>query len=396
MRILRKKSAKNKNLIVLDIGSQFLKAMVLEVDKERKKGILHSWAKEETSADLNDIYPVCQKVITKAEKKANIKGEQLFLGVNCEVAQGNSTTFCYRREKPKQKIDSTELKYFVQKIQWKAFDKIRKTLALETGLLETEAKLVNASIVDIKIDNSSVANPLGFQGEVLCLTIFNTYTSSECLEKLTKLASQLELELIGISPGSYALFDCLDFKNLTDKSVLIIDVGGKITEVGLIKNKGEIIGTKSFNLGGQVFTKTIADFLELERDEAEMIKIKYAKGELSSKAKKKLQKLLSSNISSWSGGIKIILDEFLRKYKSSPKETFLCGGGSKLPGIKEALKEKNDLQVKSISPRVIIRVENKTKLDNIPCLALAELALKPLEATMFSSTLKRVMRLIQE
>ncbi len=396
MRILKKKSAKNKNLIVLDIGTQFLKAIVLEVDKERKKGILHSWAKERISADLNNIYPICQKAITKAEKKANIKGEELFLGVNCEIAQGVGTTFCFKREKPKRKIDSTELKYLVQKVQWKAFDKIRKSFALETGLSETKAKLVNANIIDIKIDNSSVANPLGFQGEILCLTIFNTYTSSDCLEKLIKLADQLELELIGISPSFYALFNCFDLENQTDKNALIIDVGGKITEVGLIKNGGETIRTKSFNLGGQVFTRTIADFLELKRNEAEIIKIKYAKGELSSKAKKKLQKLLSSSISSWLSGIKVVLDDFSKKHKSLPLKIFLCGGGSKLPGIKEALKKKSNFQVKSISPQIIIKVENRTKLDNIPCLALADLALKSSETTMFSSTLKRVMRLIQE
>lgn len=391
-----KKSSTSKNLIILDIGTQFLKALALEIDRDDRAGILHDWVREKTTNDLEKLYPVCKKAIDKLKKKTGIKGKQLFLGINCGIAQSVSTTFCFKRENPQQKIDSTELKNLVQKAQWKAFDRIRKVFALETGLLETDTKLINANIISIKVDDKKTANPLGFQGKTICLSIFNTYTSSHCLEKLTKLISRLGLELIGINSPSYALFNCLDLNDSSNKDVLIIDIGGKITEIGLIKNKGEVIEAKSFNLGGQAFTKTIADFLGLERNEAEAIKIKYSKGGVGSDAKRKLQKLLASDISSWLAGVIIVLDDFLKKHKTLPSKILLCGGGSNLPGIKKALKQRGDFQIKLISPKEIIKIENKTKLDNIPCLALAELASKSIKETEFSPILKRVIKLIQE
>lgn len=378
---------KGKNLVVLDIGTGFLKALFLEVDMVEEKGILRNWVREEIVNDWNKLYLICEKAITELEKKTGLKAEQVFLGINAEILKGISTSFCYKRENYKEKIDLPELKYLVQKNQTKALDKIRKQFASETELSEAEARLVNAHIVNIKIDNNSLPNPIGFEGEKICLSIFNTYTGANLLDKLMRLASHLELELLGISSLSYALFHCLDLDNLSDGNILIIDVGTKITELTLIKNKGEAVETRSFSLGGEIFTKILAEFLELENQEAERVKIKYSKGEVSSSAKKKINKLFSSSISSWGAGVKVILDEFLRKHKSLPAKIFLCGGGSNLPGIKKFLKKPENFKIN--------KIENKTKLQEIPCLALANLALDSFETTEFSSVLKRVIRLIQ-
>jgi cell division ATPase FtsA len=395
MRIF-KKDLGNKNLIVLDIGSQFLKALLLEIDKEEERGILQSWTREKIVDDLKELYSVCQKAINKIEEKTGVRAGEIFLGVSGKIIKGTSTDFCYRRENPKQKIDLAELKYLVQKVQWKAFDKIRKIFALETGLSEAKVKLVNAHIINIKIDNNTVANPLGFQGENLCLSVFNSYTSVEWLETLAELSSRLGLKWLGVNSSSYALFHSLDLESLSNEDSLIIDIGGKITDATLVKGKGDTVEIKSFNLGGELFTRTISDFLELGADEAETIKVKYSKGEVSSEARKKLGKLLSPDISSWLGGIKVILDEFSKKYKSSPRRVFLCGGGSNLPGIKEVIEKKGSFDINFILPREFIKIKNKTKFQDIPSLALAVLALESPEATEFSFTLKRIMRLIQE
>ena len=149
-------------------------------------------------------------------------------------------------------------------------------------------------------------------------------------------------------------------------------------------------------MGGQVFTKTLADFLGLELDDAEIVKIKYAKGGVGSGAKRKIENLFAPNISSWLGGVKVVLREFFKKYRAIPKQIFLCGGGGDLPEIKKVLEKEGGFQVISILPREIARIENKTRFQNIPCLALAHLALELPKDNLFSPTLKRVVRLTQE
>lgn len=381
-----------RNLIVLDIGTQFLKALFLEVDTEREKGILRNWVKEKIEDDLKKLYSVCQKSINKLEKKTGIKAEQIFLGISRGIVRGTSTTLCYKREKPNQKIDLPELKHLIQKVQWKGFDKIRKKFALETNFPETEVRLVSASIVNIKVDNITIANPLGFQGKNICLTIFNAYTALRWLDVLAKLSSKLGLEWIGLNCPSYALFHCLE----ADEDVLIIDFGGKITEITLIKNKGELIETRDFDLGGYLFTRTLADFLEIGPDEAETVKLKYSRGEVSFKAERKIEKLFNPRISSWFAGVKIVLEEFLKEHKSLPRKIFLCGGSSKLPGIKRSLEKEGKFKIQFLLPREIDKIENRTRLEDVSCLALANLAIETSGKDEFSASLKRAVKLIQE
>ena len=50
---LFKKDFKNKNLIVLDIGTQFIKALMMEVDKNKAKGIIYAWTKESFCDEKN-------------------------------------------------------------------------------------------------------------------------------------------------------------------------------------------------------------------------------------------------------------------------------------------------------------------------------------------------------
>lgn len=391
MGIWKRNLENKKNVVVLDIGSQFLKAVLMEIDKKEGKGIVLGWAKEPLQKNLEES---CKKIIEKAEKSAKTKAEQIFLGMSSDFIKGISATLCYRRENPKQKIDLPELKFLVQKVQWRAFDNIRKAFALETNLPDTDVRLINANIVSIKIDESPIHDPLGFEGESFCLTIFNNYTSIEKLKEILFLISRLNLELTGINSVPYAICDCLNSES-QNKDFILIDVGGKTTEITLARKHGETIDTDNFCLGGNLFSKTLADFLEVGANEAEIIKIKYSKGEVSAEAKKKIEKILSPNISCWANGVKVLLDEFSKKYGALPKKVFLCGEASFLPGIKEIL-EKKGLKPDFVLPIEIVKIQNKTKFQEISCLALANLSLEFPENNLFAPILKRVIRLIQD
>jgi len=389
-----KKDFKNF-LIVLDIGSQFVKALLLETNEEEKRGTLLGWAREKSFNDFEKLFLSCRKAIDRIERKTGIHAGEIFLGLGGDLLRGASTTFCYKRENPKEKIDLPELKNLVQKTQWRAYDKLRKDFSAETGLAETEMRLVNACVVDISIDGTHVPNPIGFEGENISLTIFNNYASREALEDFMRLSSELNLKLRGVNSQSYALFHGLEIGNHKEDEVIIIDVGGKVTDVILVKDKGGVIDIKSFNLGGHLFTRTLSEFLGLTIEDAEIVKTKYSKGEVSISAKEKLEKLFHPNTSSWFSGIKVVLEEFFKNYNSAPNNVLLCGGGSLLPVMEEILKKKGKFKTRLVSPKEIVKIKNKTKFQDVSSLALAALALDSSEANEFSSILKRAIRLVQ-
>lgn len=79
-----------KSVIVLDIGTQFVKGLILETSKNGNKGIIKAWTKE---PDSGNTIPACQKAIKNLKKKSGIKSEEVFLGIGSNFLKGKTTSF---------------------------------------------------------------------------------------------------------------------------------------------------------------------------------------------------------------------------------------------------------------------------------------------------------------
>jgi cell division ATPase FtsA len=368
-----------KSIIVLDIGTQFVKGLIFEIKKDGKEKIFRAAVDKSNS---EDIFLSCQKAIKILKKKSGIKPEEIFLGIGNDILKGRTTTLCYKRENPNQKFDLAELKYLIQKIEWKALDTIRKEFVLETEFKDTDARLIDAFVLDIKIDGRSIVNPIGMNGQQICLSVYNTYIASKNLEEMRKLLGAIKLKSVGFIPVPYALFSYLDLEKSQKGDALIIDIGAKTTEITLIENGGEVIETRSFHLGGQALTRVLADFLGMKPSEAEAVKNKYSNKEVSLEVKKKFDKLFAPNISSWQKGVKFVLEDFYKKYKFLPSKIFLCGGGSNFPLIENSLKKEKEFKI--------------LKLEEDSCSALKRVYDDwPDGENIFLPILKRVIKLIQ-
>jgi len=374
-----------RSVIVLDIGTQFAKALLFETDENKQQENIKYFIKESCS---ENIFLTCEKIIKKILKKSKTKSPEILLGLNNEILKGKTVNLCFRRDYPETKIDLAELKYLIQKIEWKALDNIRKEFLKETEFKDTEIKLIDAFITNIQIDNQEILDPIGAQGQNICLSVYNIYTLSKWFDDFKKLFFDLKLKLIKLVPISYLLFRYLNLEKSQKGSALIVDIGSKATEITFIKNSGEVIETKNFHLGGQAFSRVLADFLKLDENIVEDVKIKYSKGEISSWAKKELEKLFASNMSSWLSGVKIVFDDFLKDYKFLPNKIFIAGGGAKLPLIESGLKKEKKFKV--------LNVSNLTELENVSRLALKSFYLNLKEEhDIFSPIFKRVIKLIQ-
>ena len=141
------------------------------------------------------LIAACQEAIEKAQKMAGVEVSQTVIGIAGELVKGITTVVHYERLNPEMKINMSELKNIIEKVQWKAFDKIRRQIAWETGQSEIDVKLINAAIVDVKIDGYRITNPLGFQGKDVSIGIFNAYAPLIHLGALQTIASDLGLNL---------------------------------------------------------------------------------------------------------------------------------------------------------------------------------------------------------
>lgn len=413
-KIFGRNKIKGNHILALDIGTEFVKALVVKIGEGADIGeivgagaepqkISHMIAGAVT--DIHGVALTCKKAIEAAEKEAKAKVFQAVIGIAGEFVKGATFSFGYKRDDQKQKIDLPELKNIIQKIQWKAFNKIRQDLAEESGISEIEAKLINAAIVDVKIDGYQVTNPLGFQGKEITLSVFNAYAPLIHLGALNSIAKELNLDLLFVAAEPYAIARGVEIDFRGD--AIFIDIGGGTTDIALVR-EGGLEGIKSFALGGRAFTKRLAENLGVSFDEGEQIKLKYSKGDLSSAVKKKITDIFRQDIKVWLSGVNLALGEF-SQLSPLPSRIFLCGGGSSLPGIKKALESGEwvsglpvlqEPEVNFIDPTKIVGIEDKTgrltEARDVTPRALASLSVQLLgDEGLFVPILRQAIRLMQ-
>lgn len=417
-KILGLKSSSKDYYLSLDIGTEVVKALVFQIDEHTGSGVVKGVGRARQDltdmhrgavSDISGVVDNCRRAIEMAKGMAGVKkAEKAIVGIAGELVKGTTTTVHYERIKPEIRIDLPELKNIIQKVQWKAFDRIRQQLAWETGHSEIEVKLINAVIVDVRIDGYKVTNPVGFQGRDVSIAVFNAYAPMVHLGALQMIGDELGLELLSIAAEPYAVARSMGIEDVQDFSAIFIDVGGGTTDIAVVRNGG-LEGTKMFALGGRAFTKRLSQELGVGFEEAEVLKIRYSEGKLGPDVNAKIEKILFDDCNVWLSGIELSLSEFAES-DSLPYRFFLCGGGSGLPGIKRALLSESwwknlpfskNPEVSFLQPRDVANISDKTgelrDPQDITPMGLANLVLDLVgEEKVMSGILRRAVKMIQK
>lgn len=405
------KSKNNSNsAISLDIGTEFVKSLIFDVINDKayivgagraRQGLTHISAG--TVTDIHGVIKTCEKSLEAAAQMAGKLPEQVIIGIAGELVKGSTTTIKYTRPKPRSKITMNELQTIIAKVQRRAFDRMRSIMAWESGHSEIDVKLVNAAIVDVRIDGYKVTNPLGFQGKEIQIGVFNAFAPIVHLGALQTIAENLDLDLLSITAEPYAVARCMGPDEGIEFSAIFIDIGGGTTDIAVVSNGG-VVGTKMFALGGRAFTKRIAQMLNISFMDAENLKIAYSLGKIQSGEKKKIiEQAIKADCEVWISGVELTLAEF-KNVDLLPSRILLCGGGSSLPQIKEVLSKKKWAKnipfsrkpsINFIKPKNVANVVDKTEclksISDVTPMAMASLAIELVgEETVVDSILSKV------
>ncbi len=331
----------NNWAISLDIGTEFVKALVFEVVEGvgQIKGVGRARQKlsDMYGGGVTDIHGVaqnCQKAIEQAAEQAKFLPNQAIVGIAGELIKGTTTNIKVTRAKPSTQIALSELQDIVNQVQAEAFRKARAELAEETGQEEIDVQLVNAAIVSVTIDGYKVSNPMSYQGKDLSVGVYNAFAPIVQLGALETIIQELGLELLAITAEPYAVARCLNEES-TDLAAIFVDIGGGTTDIAVVRNGG-VEGTRMFAIGGRAFTKRVAQVLGETFAQAEEAKIKYSKDELDKEQAELVRHALASDIKVWLSALQLSLEEF-GESDLLPSRILLCGGGCNLPEVKKAL-----------------------------------------------------------
>jgi cell division protein FtsA len=326
----------------LDVGTEFAKALVFEIDEDghgtvrgvgrKRQGLSHM--QSGTVADIAAVVDNCAVALQEAEEMAGFRPTQVVIGIAGELVKGFTTTLTQERKKPSLPISDSELMKLMDSVQREALREAERSITWETGLPQVDVRLVHSAVVGASIDGYPLSNPVGFQGRHVKIGIFNAFAPLVHLGALQSVASQLDLELLEVVAEPYAVARVLGAENVRQAGALFIDVGGGTTDVALVR-QGGIEGTRMFALGGRAFTKSIADRLDLPFPRAEAIKVDYARG-IPVERRDEVAEIVRDDVAVWAAGVELVMEE-LAAAEMLPGRIHLCGGGSRLPEIQDAL-----------------------------------------------------------
>jgi cell division protein FtsA len=326
----------------LDVGTEFAKALVFEVRDDgvgvvrgvgrKRQGLAHM--QSGTVADISAVVDNCAVALQEAEEMAGFRPQQVVIGIAGELVKGFTTVHDQRRDKAEAPITESELGKLIEGVQRQAVREAERSVTWETGLASVDVKLVHAAVVGAWIDGYAVTNPVGFQGRNVRIAIFDAFAPLVHLGALQTVASRCHLELIAVVAEPYAVARVLDSEQVRQAGALFVDVGGGTTDVALVR-QGGIEGTRMFALGGRAFTKSIADRLDLPFPRAEALKVDYARG-IAAERTEAVRRIVADDVAVWAAGVELVLEE-LSAGDLLPGRIYLCGGGSRLPEIRDAL-----------------------------------------------------------
>ena len=370
-----KKPNTGQYMVGLDIGTEFIKALIGKVTDNKIEivgtGRAHQELSDMQAGAISDIAAVvsnCDKALNQAEQQAGLSARGAVIGIAGELVKGTTTQVRCRRQDADKEMDIEEVERIIGLVQARAKERARQQLVWELGGKEVEIRMVNSALVSIEIDGYSVTNPVGFKGKEVVVQLYTAFAPMIHIGALERTAKELDLDLLAVAAEPFAVSRSVigDDPNAS-MSAILMDVGGGTTDIAVI-NDGGVQGTKMFGIGGRAFTRSVEKDLGVTFPQAEELKLGLSDHKLSAQKIPAIERALSKTLEVWASGVELALGEFTQ-LDNLPNRLLLCGGGSSLDMLMDKLSETSWYRelpftrkptVQHIQPSQVVGIVDKT------------------------------------
>lgn len=340
--ILRKNSEGDSSFLVLDLGSSYVKAAVFSKEAENKLFLLgysrlfqaENAVQEGMLINIDAVATRVQEVIEEAVRASGKNPGNVLIGLSGAAVREFMTSIKITRKDPEQVLEEKELQQISKKIREASFLEVEKELTDISGSTQLEAEITDSRLSSFKVDGYELEEPFGFTGKVLEISLRNTVSPSAYLERLRALLKLLKIEnsrLVGQLSTLTSVLAAAD-KNF---NALLVDIGGEKTDIAVVFG-GQLIGSRSYGIGGSHLTQLIKDHLLLSFSEAEREKIRYLQSAETLQNFETFKEAIHAFLSLWLAGLETALSDF-SGVKTFPDRLILTGGGSTLPELPSRL-----------------------------------------------------------
>lgn len=374
------KKKKEKTFLVLDVGSETVKALIFKTDNGRifiLKSALEYF--DEFESGFGDgiflekaiLRKTILEVISRVLDKIDEKPRYLFLGLTPIIFKERIIRRDFVRKYPQEVIQKEEKAEIYREVFGASSREI-----LKEGFLLRDLHFVVQKILEVEIDGYSAPTIENYRGRKVNFKILSAFLPLSYFKEIEDILQKIHfLKNRKIVPLSDSITSFVSFfASLTQEKSdeIFINIGGKITQIFLLRT-GRLEKIDEFKIGGAIFSEFLSEKLGLRKQEARVLKERYAKGELSQESTERIKEILSFPCQTWFSAFKLKLGEMVES-RLLPSRIGIFGGGSRLPEIKEVLEKGNwdnfsfsgNREVKSISLGNFKKIEDLTKKLNDP------------------------------
>ncbi len=338
-----RKNKDNQYIVGLDIGTEFVKALVGRVVEDRIEitgvGRAHQELSDMQAGAIADIAAVvsnCDQALNEAEQQAGVSARPVVIGIAGELVKGTTTSVKVRRKNADKELAVEEVEKIVALVQQRARERAKQQLVWELGGKDVEIRLVNSALVSIEIDSYPVTNPIGFKGREVAVQLYTAFAPMIHIGALERTAQELDMDLLAVAAEPFAVArSVIGNDSNASMSAILMDVGGGTTDIAVI-NDGGVQGTKMFGIGGRAFTRSVERAIDVTFLQAEELKLNLSTSKVPSAKRPAIEKALGATLDVWTSGVELALGEF-PGLDHLPHRLLLCGGGSSLEMLMDRL-----------------------------------------------------------
>jgi len=358
---------KGKPFIVLDIGTEAVKAGIF-VEKKEKTEVLQTSISNICSAgvfsgDDPEIEAVGRAVKSSLEEiyfsfRPDPKATEVFALLPPDKVLAKVVSESVLRENSLKKISLQESQNLERSLLEKARKKTAENFAAKAGILEKDLEWLKAEITEKRLEGYKLNKLEGKKGSRVDFKILLIFSPGEYLKRVKEIFKDLDLKITSVFHLAQIVSVIFQDKE-TGKTIL--DVGGSHTQAFFIRNDC-LDRSQVFSKGGKDFTDRLQDVLNLDTDMARNLKERYSAGLLEPEISARVKDVFNIERAS----ARKEFDEII----SQRFPVYLLGGGSALKDFRRLFYKRKFILPKSFK-KVIINSKSLRTAQIVPILLTA-------------------------